>query len=108
MRESRLSLTLLVVPVLPVPVATDPVPQTPLQRSPSQHFTTHLLVAVKKRKILTHFCEMTFPIRVKQRGTFSVRLAPVLKTIFHQCVISYTCSLSYSDGSVLRKQSHQS
>ena len=36
-----------------------------------------------------------------------VRLAPVLKTIFHQCVISYTCSQSNSDGSVL-KQSHQS
>ena len=35
------------------------------------------------------------------------RLAPVLKTIFHQCVISYTCSQSYSDGPVL-KQSHQS
>ena len=35
------------------------------------------------------------------------RLAPVLKTIFHQCVISYTCSQSYSDGPVLR-QSHQS
>ena len=35
------------------------------------------------------------------------RLAPVLKTIVHQCVISYTCSQSYSDGSVL-KQSHQS
>ena len=31
------------------------------------------------------------------------RLAPVLKTIFHQ----YTCSQSYYDGSVL-KQSHQS
>ena len=27
------------------------------------------------------------------------RLAPDLKTIFHQCVISYTCSQSYSDGS---------
>ena len=35
------------------------------------------------------------------------RLAPVLKIIFHQCVISYTCSQSYSGGSVL-KQSHQS
>ena len=35
------------------------------------------------------------------------RLAPVLKTIFHQCVMSCTCSQSYSDGSVL-KQSHQS
>ena len=34
------------------------------------------------------------------------RLAPVLKTYFHQCVISYTCSQSNSDGSVL-KQSHQ-
>ena len=31
-----------------------------------------------------------------------IRLAPVLKTIFHQCVISYTCSQSYSDDSVLR------
>ena len=29
------------------------------------------------------------------------RLAPVLKTIFHQCVIPYTCSQSNSDGSVL-------
>ena len=36
-----------------------------------------------------------------------LRLASVLKTILHQCVISYTCSQSYSDGSVL-KQSHQS
>ena len=35
-----------------------------------------------------------------------LRLAPVLKTIFHQSVISYTCSQSNSDGSVL-KQSHQ-
>ena len=35
------------------------------------------------------------------------RLAPVLKTSFHQCVISYTCSQSNSDGSVL-KQSRQS
>ena len=30
------------------------------------------------------------------------RLAPVLKTIFHQCFISYTCSQSNSDGSVLK------
>ena len=29
------------------------------------------------------------------------RLAPVLKTIFPQCVISYTCSQSNSDGYVL-------
>ena len=36
-----------------------------------------------------------------------VRLAPVLKTIVHECVISYTCRQSNSDGSVL-KQSHQS
>ena len=33
--------------------------------------------------------------------TLLPRLAPVLKTIFHQCVISYTCSQSNSDGSVL-------
>ena len=32
------------------------------------------------------------------------RLAPVLKTIFHQCVISYTCSQSNSDGSVLSSE----
>ena len=37
----------------------------------------------------------------------TLRLAPVLQTIFHQCVTLYTCSQSYSDGSVL-KQSHQS
>ena len=36
-----------------------------------------------------------------------IRLTPVLKTNFHQCVISYTYSQSNSDGSVL-KQSHQS
>ena len=35
------------------------------------------------------------------------RLTPVLKLIFHQCVISYTCSQSNSDGSVF-KQSLQS
>ena len=29
------------------------------------------------------------------------RLALVLDTVFHQCVISYTCSQSNSDGSVL-------
>ena len=40
-------------------------------------------------------------------GIYYGRLAPVLKTIFHQRVISYTCSQSDSDGSVL-KQSHQS
>ena len=33
----------------------------------------------------------------------SGRLATVLKTIFHQCVISYTCSQSNSDGSVLKQ-----
>ena len=32
------------------------------------------------------------------------RLAPVLKTTFHQCVISYTCSQSNSDGSVLKTE----
>ena len=40
----------------------------------------------------------------RPRGT---RVAPVLKTIFHQCVISYTCSQSNSHGSVLR-QNYQS
>ena len=32
--------------------------------------------------------------------TCAIRLAPVSKTIFHQCVISYTCSQSNSDDSV--------
>ena len=31
------------------------------------------------------------------RYIVTYRLAPVLKTIFHQCVISYTCSQSNSD-----------
>ena len=34
-------------------------------------------------------------------NTTYTRLAAVLKTIFHQCVISYTCSQSNSDGSEL-------
>ena len=34
---------------------------------------------------------------------FFVRLAPVIKTIFRQYVISYTCSQSNSDGSVLNR-----
>ena len=43
-------------------------------------------------------CELvTFPLI-----SWVSRLAPVLKTVFHQWVISYTCSQSYSDGSVLR------
>ena len=37
---------------------------------------------------------------------FDCRLAPVLKTIFHQCVISYTCSKSNSDGRVRLKYCH--
>ena len=36
-----------------------------------------------------------------QWNIIRIRLAPVLKTIFHQCVILYTCSQSNSDGSVL-------
>ena len=36
------------------------------------------------------------------------RLAPVLKTIFQQCAISYTCNWSYSDGSVLKHVSARS
>ena len=32
------------------------------------------------------------------------RLASVLKLIFHQCVKSYTCSQSSSDGSVLKTE----
>ena len=38
---------------------------------------------------------------------FNHRLAPVFKTIFHQCVISYTCSQSNSDGSVFKTILHQ-
>ena len=54
-----------------------------------------------------------FPITLKSMGALcchgdhrsnptTPRLAPVLKTSFHQCVTSYTCSHSCSDGSVLR------
>ena len=32
---------------------------------------------------------------------FKSKLAPVLKTIFHKCAISYACSQSNSGGSVL-------
>ena len=39
--------------------------------------------------------------RPKMDNSWSTRLAPVIKTIFHQCVISYTCSQSNSDVSVL-------
>ena len=39
------------------------------------------------------------------RGTLLGRLAPVLKTIYHQCFISSTCSQSNSDGSVLTEPS---
>ena len=41
------------------------------------------------------------PMR-KRKLWLITRLAPVLKTIFHQCAI-YTCSLSNSDGSVLNR-----
>ena len=37
-------------------------------------------------------------------GSKNGRLAPVLKTIFHQCATSYTYSQSNSDGSVLKVQ----
>ena len=37
-------------------------------------------------------------ISAKVRLLSFPRLAPVFKTIFHQCVISYTCSQYNSDG----------
>ena len=50
-------------------------------------------------------CLLAFPISILSVSVLLsvIRLAPVLKIIFHRCVISYTCSQSYSDGSVLRK-----
>ena len=42
------------------------------------------------------YCSLLLPL---------CRLAPVIKTIFHQCVISYTCSQSTFDGA---KPSHRS
>ena len=39
--------------------------------------------------------------------TCKPRLTPVLKTNFHLCVMSYTCSQSNSDGSV-KNNGHQS
>ena len=44
---------------------------------------------------------LLFVAPVKQcRHIGIIRLTPVLATIFHQCVIPYTCSQSNSDGSV--------
>ena len=53
----------------------------------------------------TTFSDAFFPgaLRVK----FFSRQAPVLKTIFHQCVISYTCSQYNADVAVFKK-GHQS
>ena len=47
---------------------------------------------------------MRAPCRVygAHRHNAMIRLAQVLKTITHQCIILYTCSQSYSDGSVLK------
>ena len=49
-------------------------------------------------------------IRFQMRERCALEIAAyVFKTMFHQCVISYTCSQSKSDGSDLSfKQSHQS
>ena len=52
-------------------------------------------------KCLQGYCYVSFTLYAR------IRLAPVLKTIFHQCVMSFTCNQSNSDGPVLR-QSHQS
>ena len=59
--------------------------------------TQNRIVTVGLRNILFKFrtSRKTYPN--------TPRLAPVLKTVFHQCVISYTCSQSYSDGSVLNR-----
>ena len=55
-----------------------------------------------------HFIEIlsSNPLQLRKRTV--LRLAPVLKTIFHQSVISYTCSQSNSDGSVLRLKTEPS
>ena len=72
--------------------------------------------AIRKLVYGLFVCTRANPV-AKTRGLSSLtdvqpiqisRLAPVLKAIFHHCVISYTCSLSNSDGSVFVKQSHQS
>ena len=43
------------------------------------------------------FFMQPFPDKLQNKRV--TRLAPVLKIIFHQYVISYTCSQSNSDGS---------
>ena len=53
------------------------------------------------------FINVSYHILVASLTLMALFLAPVLKTIFHECVISFTCIQSNSDGSVL-KQSHQS
>ena len=59
---------------------------------------THLLFLFQTKFKNFEKCQLILINKLRIR----IRLAPVLKTIFHQCVISYTCSQSYSDGSVLR------
>ena len=49
----------------------------------------------------------TFTLKILLDLDLWYRLAPVLKTIFLQCVISYSCSQSNSDGSVLKQSCFQ-
>ena len=58
-------------------------------------------------RVCMHWLKTFFYIFLILSRTLIDRLAPVIKTIFHQCVISYSCSQTNSGGSVL-KQSHQS
>ena len=58
-------------------------------------------------KELIHEFLMWYMLEDTTAQTNLIRLAPVLKTVFHQCVVSYTCSQSNSECSVL-KQSCQS
>ena len=56
----------------------------------------------KRKKVDAELKQLNLNIQ-KLVSKQETRLAPVPKTIFHQCVKSYTCSQSNSDGSVLFK-----
>ena len=79
--------------------------------SPGMQFSIQVKTFMNVDQIYSYLLKLKLNLNVGPnsyyKNTLYGRLAPVLKTIFHQCVISYTCSQSYSDGSVL-KQSHQS
>ena len=66
-------------------------------------YSSFAIISMGKRERLSAVCDCGISYYFFKYDMVHIRLAPVLKTIFHQCVILYTCSQSYSDGSVLNR-----